>query len=253
MRRSLAGLALCAVLLPAVAACSDDEPSGPPALSEADRGEEVDVDAFLEALEQSFEDGSTATVTFDVRGRTTLKGRGVVRYAADGMDVDLRISDWQVEGAWVGLRAVGGATYMKIPESRGLWVDISAGEAELAGSVMEDADPRNQLDELREGIVEVRFSGDDTVAGAPARRYQVVTEPGTGAGEEGSSVPTVTEYWFDEDDRVVRRTNDLGGTGRATFTWSDWGGQVAIAPPPGDTVITLAQLERLRRQQTSRR
>ena len=249
MSRLGLGLALCAAVLPAVAACSDDEPAGVPDPGEAARGEEVDADAFVEALDKSFDDGSTATVRFDVRGRARIEGTGSVRYDEDGMDVDLVLGDWQVPGATVSLRAVDGATYMKVPESRGLWVDVTAEESLLPGAVMEEADLRNHLEEIRAGISEVRFGGADSVDGEPARRYQVVTEPEAGAA---AGEPTVTEYWFDADGRVVRRLTELGGSGRATFTWSAWDEPASITKPPEDRVVTLRELERLRRRAEQR-
>lgn len=249
MKRFAAGLATGAVLVSGLAACgADDEEPGPPKPEEAEQGERLDAEEFLDALERSFADGSSARVAFDVAGPTGLRGRGVVRYDADGMDVDLRLRDWQVAGGWVSLRTVDDVTYLRTPESRGLWVDLSAGEGELPGAVMEEADPRTELEALRDDVTEVRFTGDDTVAGVSARRYQLVAE-----GEEGAAGPTVTEYWFDQDGRVVRRSIDLGDSGRATFSWSDWGDPAVIAPPPSNKIVTLRELERLRRQGQERR
>lgn len=247
MRRSLPGLALGAVLVSGLAACSDQEPTSLPGPADAAPGEEVDADAFVEALEQGFDDGSTATVRFDIRGRTRIGGGGVVRYDEDGMDLDLVIDDWQVRGAEVSLRVLDGATYLRLPESRGLWVDITAEESLQPDEVLAEADLRNHVEEIRADISEVRFSGDDTVGGEPARRYQVVTDAGATRGE-GGPPPAVTEYWFDADGRVVRRRTDVDGSGSATFTWSAWDEPASIAPPAADRVVTLRELEQLRRR-----
>lgn len=252
MRRTAAGLLLGAALASGLVGCSDDDDPGRPALHEAERGERVAEADFLGVLEDSFADGATATVTIDIRGRARLRGSGVVRYDEGGMDVDLRLADWQVRGGSVGLRRVDGATYLKIPESRGLWVDVTAEESLLPREVMAEADPRSQFDTLRADIIEVRFSGDDTVSGEPARRYQVVTESGEAEGAAPSG-PTTTEYWLDEKGRVVRRLTDLGGAGAASFTWTGWDEPVTIAPPPPDRVVTVRELERLRRQEPARR
>ena len=228
--------------------CSDDGPPSPrlSAPEEAAKGERVDVDAFVDAIGGSFDAGASARIAFDVRGPTRLRGRGVVAYDEDGMDVDIRLSDWQVEGGWIDLRTIDGSAYMRVPESRGLWVDIGAEDAGLAESVIEEADPRGQLDLLREEISEVRYNGDDVVGDRPVRRYQVLVEGGGDASGAGGR-PDVTEYWFDESGQVVRRANDLA-SGGAEFTWLDWDAAVAIAPPPAGRVITLAELERLRRR-----
>lgn len=245
MRLVATGVAVCLLTLGLVA-CGGEDATGPPRPEDAQKGERVDVDAFLAVLDQSFDDAS-AKVEFEVGGQAALQGRGVVRYTADGMEVDIRIRDWQVAGGQVSLRTVDGATYMKVPESRGLWVDISGGDAGAADALMAEADPRSQIDDLRDDITEVRFTGEDTVAGAPARRYQVVTESEAPA-VEGSAGPTITEYWFDEDGSVVRRFVDLGAEGTADFTWSGWGEPADISPPPDDETISLEELERLRRQ-----
>lgn len=236
MRRAVAAATLV-LAASGLAACSEDEPAAePPAITEAEKGEEVDADAFLGALSASFEDGAAARVAFVVQGPTRVRGRGVVRYAAEGMEVDVRISDWQTEGGWISLRTVGGSSYMKVPESRGLWVDIGAADAGPADSLLADADPRQQLEVYRDQLDEVRFSAEETVAGVRARRYQLAV----GAD--------VTEYWFDEAGRVVRRANEVEG-GRASFSWLDWEAEIAIEKPPTDRVITLQELERLRHPQ----
>lgn len=257
MRRRAALVPALALVVSGLAACGDDEqePPGPPGPQEAGMGEEVDVDAFLDELEQSFDDGATARVTFAVTGasagQASLRGRGVVAYGDDGMHVDLRLSDWQVRGGTVDLRTIGEATYMRVPESRGLWVALGADDLGLTDSVLADADPRAQIDDARDEITEVRYSGEDTLAGATVRRYQVVSEADASAAP-ATAGPVVTDYWFDSDGRVVRRSVDLGASGSASFTWADWDQPVHIAAPPVDETITVRELERLRREQEAR-
>ncbi|KAA1419320.1 hypothetical protein F0U44_12825 [Nocardioides humilatus] len=251
MRRWAAAAPVLALLVLGISACDDDsvKPDTLPRPEDATKGEAVDVDAFLDELRGSFDNGATARVTFDVAGQARLRGHGVVAYGEDGMDVDLQLSDWQVKGAEVDLRTIDESTYMKVPESRGLWVDVSAGgDPGLAGSVLEDADPRNQLDTAADTITEVRYLGDQQVEGGIVRRYQVVEEADATTAAT-STGPAVTEYWFDADGQVVRRTVDLGASGTATFTWADWGAPVDIAPPPDDETVTVRELERLRKQQ----
>lgn len=246
MSRILPGVAAGVLLALGLTACADDDPaSGLPGPEDAQEGEQVDVDLFLEALEHSFADGATAAVAFDVEGATRVRGRGAVRYDEDGLEVDVRISDWQVEGGRVLLRTVDGSAYMLVPESRGLWVDIGDAEAGLADSVLVDADPRGQIELYRESISEVRFGGEETVRGETSRRYQVTTEPDP-AGGTG-----VTEFWFDGEGRVIRRADEVDG-GRASFSWLDWESPVEFSRPPERRVITLEELERLRREQSSR-
>lgn len=254
MRRWAGLVPALALVVSGLSACGGDDEQHPTALpgpEDAAKGEKVDVDAFLDELGASFHDGATARVAFDVTGQARLRGRGTVEYGVDGMDVDLRLDDWQVKGGTVDLRTVGDATYMRVPESRGLWVAISAEQLGLTDSVLEDADPRNQIDGASDDITEVRFTGDDTVAGKAVRGYEVVArggaeQPGASAAP---SAPVVTDYWFDADGRVLRRSVDLGASGSASFAWAEWDQPVDIAPPPDDETITVAQLERMRRQQ----
>ena len=249
MRRVTTVLVLAVGLLASACGGSD---SGLPTFDDPVKGDRVAPESFLAALRSSFRGGSTAVVSFDVRGGVGLRGGGAVRYTADDMDASLRIDDWQVEGASIDIRTVGGTTYMRVPESRGLWVNLSEGGTGLPGAdVAKDADPRQTLDDLRDTIDEVRFSGAETVDGVPARRFQVVTQPaGTPeATSDGSDRPTVTYYWFDADGRVVRRQSELAQAGSATFTWTRWGSPVKIERPRAGTVITLKRLEQLRQQQ----
>ncbi|MEZ0578032.1 hypothetical protein [Nocardioides sp. MH1] len=252
MRRWATLLPVAALLLPGLTACSADDPAqaGPPRPQDAEKGEKVDVEAFLDELEGSFDDGATAHVTFAVSGQVKLHGRGSVEYGDDGMDVDLRLADWQPGGGTVDLRTVGDATYMRVPESRGLWVAIGADDLGLTDSVLQDADPRAQLDGARDEITEVRYSGEDTLAGATVRRYQVVAKVAASAAP-GASGPAVTDYWFDTDGRVVRRSVDLGASGSASFTWADWDTPVDIVAPPETRTITVRELEKLRRRQSA--
>ena len=241
-RRGVLALVLALGLL--TSACGD---ASLPTFDDPVKGDRVDPESFFEALSESFRSGSTAQVSFEVRGGTGLSGTGSVRYTANAMDASLKIDDWKVDGAFIDIRTVNGATYMRVPESRGLWVNVSErGTAVPGADLAEDADPRRALEDLRENLTEVRFSGTETIAGVRTKRFQVVSDPASGSG-----APAVTQYWFDRRDRVVRRQSDLQQSGSATFNWSKWGRPVAIARPRKDTVVTLQQLERLRKQQQS--
>ena len=227
------------------------EDSSLPTFDEPVKGDRVDPDSFLKALRSSFRTGSTAIVSFDVRGGIGLRGGGAVRYTADGMDASLRIDDWQVEGGSIDIRTVSGTTYMRVPESRGLWVNLSEGGTAPEADLAAEADPRRAIDELRDTIDEVRFSGAETVNGVRSRRFQVVTRPEAKQQSSSDSPerPTVTHYWFDRRGRVVRRQTELAEAGSATFTWTNWDQSVKIARPKPDTVITLKQLDQLRKRQ----
>lgn len=249
MRRVTTVIVVAFCLLASACGGSD---SGLPTFDDPVKGDRVAPESFLAALRASFRSGSTAVVSFDVRGGVGLRGGGAVRYTADDMDASLRIDDWQVEGAAIDIRTLGGTTYMRVPESRGLWVNLSEGGTGMPGAdLAKDADPRQAINELRDAIDEVRFSGAETVDGARARRFQVVTQPaGTQkSAPAGADRPTVTHYWFDADGRVVRRQSELAQSGSATFTWTKWGSPVRIVRPKADTVITLKRLEQLRQQQ----
>ena len=248
MKRLVASFVGIAMLAGATGACSDSD-QRLPRPADAERGEQVDTERFLEDLSASFSTGSTAAITFVVRGPVTLSGRGVVAYAKDRMDVDLQIDDWKVKGATVNLRTVVSTTYLRAPESRGVWVDVSSGKGEIPGAgIADDADPRNQLRELRKTIDEVRFTGDDRIAGVRSRRYQVVTVSKAASASGSTNRRQVTDYWFDPRGRVVRRASDLDGSGEAVFTWAEWGKPVRIVAPPRRSVVTFERLEQLQKQ-----
>lgn len=251
--RGRRALAASVLVVGGIAACShEDEPTGLSRPEDATKGEEVDVDAFVEALRDSFDPGSAARVSFVVEGAGRVRGEGVVEYADTGMEIDVRISDWQVPGRWIHLRTVDGAAYMKVPESRGLWVDVGTASDGVAASVLEDADPRTQVELYRDEATEVRFSGEEMLAGRPTRSFQVTTEAApAGDAPDVTTAPDVVQFWFDDAGRVVQRSTEVDG-GRARFSWLDWEAEVSISPPPADRVISLAELERLRRQQRSR-
>ena len=247
-RRVAAAVALV-VGLAAASGCGGSD-SALPTFDQPVKGDRVDPDSFLNALRDSFRAGSTAEVSLDVRGGIGLQGGGDVRYTADGMDASLRIDDWQAEGASIDIRTVRGATYMRVPESRGLWVSLD-GTGTPGADLAQEADPRQVIDDLRDTIDEVRFGGAERINGVVSRRFQVVTRPTSekGAGSDGAGQPTVAQYWFDGDGRVVRRQTELAQGGSATFTWSDWGKPVRIVRPKADTVITVERLEQLRTEQ----
>lgn len=233
------------ILVASLGACGDAADELPPP-ADAEKGQVVDTGQFLKALEKSFTAGSTASVAFVVRGPVTLRGRGVVKYAKKHMDVDLTLDDWKVEGGTINLRTVRNTTYMKAPESRGVWVDVSSGKGNVPGAgVADEADPRRQIRNLRKTIDEVRFTGDDAVGDTRTRRYQVVTRP----KDASSSGRDVTDYWFDTSSRVVRRSSELSGGAEATFAWTDWGKPVRIVAPKKGSIITFDELEKLQKQQ----
>lgn len=248
MRRVTTVIVLTLALLTSACGGSDD---ALPTFDHPVTGDRVDPKSFLAALRSSFGSGSTAAVHFDVRGGVGLRGGGSVRYTAHDMDASLRIDDWQVEGASIDIRTVGGTTYMRVPESRGLWVNISESGGGIPGAdLAEEADPRRSIDDLRDTIDEVRFSGVEKVGGVRTRRFQVVTEPVAKQKGTSDNHPTVTQFWFDSHGRVVRRQTDLAQTGSATFTWTKWGKPVTIMRPKADTIITLKRLEQLRQRQS---
>ncbi|HJR88995.1 MAG TPA: hypothetical protein VJ782_02415 [Aeromicrobium sp.] len=246
-RRAAAAMALAVGLV--VSACGPSD-SELPTFNEPVKGDRVDPDSFLKALRSSFRAGSLARVSFDVRGGVGLQGGGAVRYTADGMDASLRIDDWQVEGASIDIRIVGGTTYMRVPESRGLWVNLD-GAGTPGADLAKEADPRQAIGDLRDSIDEVRFSGVERIGGVASRRFQVVTRPSSkkGAGSDSAEQPTVAQYWFDEHGRVVRRQTELAQAGSATFTWTAWGEPVTIVRPKANTVVTVERLEQLRQEQ----
>jgi hypothetical protein len=140
---------------------------------------------------------------------------------------------------------------MRVPESRGLWVNLTDGGPGLPGADLADeADPRRAIKDLRNTIDEVRFGGPETLGGVRTRRFQVVSRPeAKQAGSAGPGAPTVTQYWFDRSGRVVRRQTDVDQAGSATFTWTKWGQPVKIVRPKSSTVITLKQLDQLHQRQ----
>ncbi|MFL6089098.1 MAG: hypothetical protein ACJ71Z_03050 [Aeromicrobium sp.] len=254
MRRAATSVFAAVLACLTLSACGGSGESLP-TFKDAAKGEKVAPESFLSALRSSFRSGSTAVVSFDVRGGAALRGGGAVRYADRTMDSDLRIEDWQVSGGSIDVRTIGGRTYMRVPESRGLWVNLSAGHAGTPGADLADeADPRKAIKELRATIQEVRFSGTERLSGVPARRYQVVTKPKakpSAGATPASSRPVVTEYWFNRDGRVVRRQSEVNDTGSVIFRWSDWGKPVKIARPAPHTVVTLKHLELLRKKQAA--
>lgn len=249
MRRwGIAATILGLVLL--ASACGGSGEPESPRFDQAVKGDRVDAASFLDALRASFRTGSTARISFDMRGGAALRGAGAVRYARERMDADLQVDDWKVDGASIDIRLVDGTTYMRVPESRGLWVNLSeGGKGVPAADLADDADPRQTIDELKASISQVRFSGTETMDGVRTRRFQVVTKPKSGSGSGGGSAhPVVTDYWFDARDRVVRRESVLDG-GRAMFAWTDWGTARRIEAPKRGEVITLRRLEELRQEQ----
>jgi hypothetical protein len=235
------------VLVVGLFGCGGPGDQALPTFNDAVKGEQVDPESFLGALRGSFRTGSTAMVSFDVKGGAALRGTGAVRYARDQMDADLRLDDWKVNGASIDIRVVDGRTYMRVPESRGLWVNLSEGGAGLPGADLAgEADPRKTIGELRATLSEVRFSGTETLHGVRTRRFQVVNEPKASSGH-----PVVTEYWFDHHGRVVRRESELGNEGRATFVWTKWGNTARIVRPKTSEVITLKRLEQLRQKRAA--
>ncbi len=249
VRRAVMAIVLAVGLLTSACGGTDSEL---PRFDDPVKGDRVELESFLSALRASFRRGSTAAVSFDVRGGAGLRGGGSVRYQSDDMDANLRIDDWQAEGASIEIRTVGGTTYMRVPESRGLWVNLSDGGAGTPGAdLAEDADPRRAVGDLRDSVDEVRFGGTEAVDGVRARRFQVVTKPiaTPGSGSVDPGHPTVTQYWFDRNGRVVRRQTELAQAGSVTFTWTNWGKPVKIVRPKSDTVITLKRLEQLRERQ----
>lgn len=203
---------------------------------------------------------STTTVDSGAGGQDmTVRGGGVVDFASG--EASMRLSS-SLFGGGMDLEVIvaDGKSYIKVPMFGDKWL-----ETPLQDLGVTFADPAAGLDMLKE-VGDLKEVGPENVAGVPATKYtgtvdlhKLMEQTGAAQGDSSQAkqlakltgVADVT-VWVDGDGRIVRydQKADLKAGGQSlvttmSTTFTDFGVDTAITPPPTDQVMTADQLKKL--------
>lgn len=262
----LASLALVGVL--AFTACGNDDPdepatAGDPVSSDATghatggspdetkdgttaeepaEGEEVDLQAFLDDLEQGAAAITSGHMTMELRaGGQSFAGEGDIAYE-DGRP--LMVLTMTMPGAGeTEIRVIGTDMYLRIPGVTGkkfMKTDLSDPNNPL-GDMSDMLDPAKAFAQYREGYTSVRFVGEDEVQGETMRHYVARVDPSRVDALKGQpgvdQLPPFTfDLWLDDEDRVRQAEAEMAVAGQTMtmeMSLTDIGKDVDVqAPPP---------------------
>ncbi len=163
----------------------------------------------------------------------------------------------------IDMVALPDAVYVKLPAEQAIqpgkpWLKIDPNGTDPASraiapaleEIQKASDPLSTL--IKAGKTSIVSSGDESVDGKPAARYELrvdltqgATDPSAGAPFKQLGVDTLQPtVWLDAQDRLLRfelTVSSPGGTAKvaASARYSGWGEPVDIAPPPAEQVTSL--------------
>lgn len=214
-------------------------------------GSSVDPTDMAEKLQQAADATKTAhlTMTMAVAGQN-ISAQGDVREKplAETMTMSLM-------GMNITMLYVDDTIYMKIPGA-GLgdkWLKATAqelGSASGLGSLSSLTDPLALWTKIGGAIKSAKYDGSDSVGQHYTLQVdsaQLIKAMGVPQSElkdlSGSMPSTVAEdVWFSGDGHVVQTKVNLGSTGTATVTMSDFGKSVDVSAPPDSQTQDMGSL-----------
>lgn len=267
MIRPTSRLALLAAAgLVALAGCSSSTPAPTPAPT-APVTSASPAALLIEAADATTQAGSAkvASTTSVRTGQfdTTIQANGVVNFAEQQVDLTMKM-DLLGQNQEMAIIVDGTKSYIKMAMLGDKW--IAAPMDELAG--VNYADPTTSLDQLKD-VADLQEAGTEDVNGAPATKYTGTIDIDKALTQAGLSEEQMAEVrkqlgkvdvktadvavWVDEEGRVVRADQkmsfDLGAAApsgmdgqmdmTSSTTFSDFGVQTDITPPPADQVMNI--------------
>lgn len=260
--RRAAAASAAALLALSLAACADDdpqaedEPSSETTTSEAAGGDEpeegqtVDPAEFVDEVLGGMTDLTTAHMTMSLEGGPAeVEMEGDVDYTTTPPEMTMTMSGAMMglgeDGRDIEVRMVDGTMYLQMPFGQAdKWVKLDIGEkgGPLSDDLVEQMNPAEQLETMKDAVTEVTYVGEDdtgdhytlTVRSEAFRDLQDQL-----GGSEGADLPSVLTYdlWTDDDGRITRSEIAMGDLGQVTITLTDWDEDVDIeAPPEGDVI-----------------
>ncbi len=253
-RRAL-GAALVPLLLVGVTACggdTKDEKSAKDSSSvfsdtkdegqtpSVKAGDTVKADDFIALMASGQKAMTTASINANIEAAgATITMDGVMDLTTKSpsmklsMDMPAAAAGAQGAPSKVEMVLVDGKIYMSLAADQYMEVDPSAlGGQDLTAQM----DPSKSMEDLKPGIKEVIFVGEEDKGGQEARHYTVPVDPAkVKSMQETPGIPAELKYdmWLDDKNRMVAMEMDLGGLGATTMTFSNWGDDVSIdAPDP---------------------
>lgn len=202
-------------------------------------------------LQQAAEATTTAhmTMTMGVAGQNvTAQGDVQEKPLVEDMTMSLM-------GMKISVIFVDNTLYMKVPGTSmgGKWLKASPQELSSAsglGSLGALTDPLALWAKIGGAIRSAQYDGTDAVGQHytmqvdSAKLVKALGLPQSELGKLDSTMPTTVgeDVWFSADGHVVQTKADLGSTGTATMTMSDFGKRVDISAPPASQTLGLGSL-----------
>jgi len=188
----------------------------------------------------------------------SIRGQGDVSVTQDPKDLEATLSLSPDAGAGVEIRMIGTTLYVKTGSIAGgkfVKMDLSGKNNPMGRSIapmLNQLDPAKKLEQLDEAIVSVEPAGDsEELDGVQAQPYKVVVDTTKLSSQQTGGLPAMGQdmpkkltftYWIGSDNLPRKVVTDISGMSVET-TFSDWGKNVEVQPPPSDKVTDFKSLE----------
>jgi hypothetical protein len=212
----------------------------------------VDPAAFVERLKTAAKSLTTArfTMTMDMSGQS-VEANGALDMTGDQPAMRITM-DLTGMGTPTDMRLVDGAMYIQDPTSgtgKYLKMDLSDPNGPLGdlGDAMDSYNPNEMISKMSpDAFRTVTDLGPETVGGRQLEHYRVVFET-AGASQvfknlpSSASLPKTMTYdmWLDSEDRMAKFKLLMKRVTQVTATYSDYGADVNITPPPSSQVMEM--------------
>lgn len=258
VRRAAAALAL-PLALSGLAACgSDSDPAGSSKAADpgVEEGEEIAPADFVDSMQESFEDATTAHVTMTNDGQFGINAEGDVDYSTEPPSMRMTMEN-EMLGGEIETVMVDGVMYMQMGAMGGdkfIKMDLSEQSGLMGEDLTSRMDPSKALESMEAAIKTVTYEGEQEVDGEALDHYTLVIDTRKMLGKDGAKGMAATgmpaempyEIWFDDDGMFRRTSMDMGEkAGKMVMTLDDWGKDVEIEAPPADQVTEMPEMPQM--------
>lgn len=221
----------------------------------AAEGEKLDADEFVELLQDSITQETTARVEIETAGAGIgggLNGEGDIDLGTTPPSISLTSS---IGGQTADVRVVDGLAYIQVPGAGGkfLRLDLADPANPLGQTLVDQFDLEGQFAAFGDAIEEVVLVGTEEVDGEQLDHYVLTVDGevladqigGTPLEQGAELLPDELTYdiYLAEDGLFRELTFELPELGvTSTLRYSDWGKDVSITAPRPGQVTSMPSL-----------
>jgi hypothetical protein len=211
--------------------------------------------AFFRSIADAQVDARTSHVSMRIKGAgQTISAEGDVSVGSTAADTAMTMSMdmGSASPGSISMTLVDQVLYMKAGQLTGdkyariSLDDASSPIAQQFGSITEQLDPTQQLDQFQQALTSMQKKGEPrTIDGVEAQPYELTLDTSKidalTRSPAGAYVPaTLTYTMYIGPDDLLRRVTASVADGTMTADYSRWGQKVDVKAPPADQIADRA-------------